>query len=77
MANTRFSCRAHCLQFMHLPKDERFEAAKASMLRLGVFSWPDRELLRWCRESTHLAHEARQEALKDARARAHGMRAKR
>lgn len=73
--STHYGIRQHCLQFMHLPREERFEAAKTSMLRLGVFCWSDRELRRWCRESTHAAHEARQEALRDSRARAHGMRA--
>lgn len=55
---------------MHLPEADRFEAAKASMLRLGLFTWPDRELKKWCRESNHVLHAARQEAISERKAHA-------
>ncbi len=68
MANSRYGCRQHCLNFLGLPPEERFEAAKAAMLKTAVFHWPDSQLLHWCREGSHVSHEARQEALKEARA---------
>lgn len=69
MANSRYGARQHCLSFLHLPPEERFEAAKAAMLGMGgTFHWPDSQLLHWCREGSHVVHEARQEALKEARA---------
>ena len=71
--NSRYGCRQHALNFLHLPPEKRFEAAKAAMLGMGgAFHFSDAELRHWCREQSHVSHERRQEALKDARARARG-----
>jgi len=72
MADTRYGIRQHCANFLSLPIEDRFEAAKASMLCLGVFQWSDRELEKWCRQSTHDAHEATRVARMEKRASARG-----